>query len=110
VLEAKKMGPMPISTTVLCVQWLLCVADIIFCIYLYQRWIYRIDPKRVNEFGTSGEMLESPQASEGQNGTVPAIDSSGDTDEAVLASEAGATGDAVELPPEQKPKAEKKED
>lgn len=34
-------------------------ADIIFCIYLYQRWIYRVDPTRVNEFGTSGEMEEN---------------------------------------------------
>ncbi|KJH41702.1 cleft lip and palate transmembrane protein 1 [Dictyocaulus viviparus] len=31
--------------------------DIVFLVYLYQRWIYRVDPKRVNEFGTS---LESP--------------------------------------------------
>lgn len=30
--------------------------DIVFFIYLYQRWIYRVDPKRLNEFGTSGEM------------------------------------------------------
>jgi len=29
--------------------------DIIFLIYLYQRWIYRIDYKRVNEFGQGGE-------------------------------------------------------
>ncbi|XP_003744055.1 cleft lip and palate transmembrane protein 1 homolog [Galendromus occidentalis] len=29
--------------------------DIVFLIYLYQRWIYRVDPKRVNEFGTSAE-------------------------------------------------------
>lgn len=29
--------------------------DIIFIIYLYQRWIYRVDPTRVNEFGISGE-------------------------------------------------------
>lgn len=25
-----------------------------FFIFLYQRWIYRVDPRRVNEFGTSG--------------------------------------------------------
>jgi len=31
------------------------LADIVFFIYLYQRWIYRVDPKRVNEYGTSGE-------------------------------------------------------
>jgi len=29
--------------------------DIIFFIYLYQRWIYRVDKKRTNEFGTTGE-------------------------------------------------------
>ena len=31
------------------------MADIVFFIFLYQRWIYRVDPKRVNEFGTTGE-------------------------------------------------------
>ena len=35
----------------------------IFFIYVYQRYIYRVDPKRVNEFGTSQEMIE-------QNGSV----------------------------------------
>ncbi|KAH8829817.1 cleft lip and palate transmembrane protein 1-domain-containing protein [Flagelloscypha sp. PMI_526] len=25
--------------------------DVVFCIFLYQRWIYRVDPKRVNEYG-----------------------------------------------------------
>ncbi|KAK0046519.1 cleft lip and palate transmembrane protein 1 isoform X2 [Biomphalaria pfeifferi] len=33
--------------------------DVIFFIYLYQRYIYFVDPKRVNEFGTSQEMLET---------------------------------------------------
>merc|ERR1712137_608019 len=32
--------------------------DIIFFIFLYQRWIYRVDPSRLNEFGVSGEMLD----------------------------------------------------
>ncbi|CAC5391097.1 Cleft lip and palate transmembrane protein 1 homolog,CLPTM1-like membrane protein cnrB,Cleft lip and palate transmembrane protein 1-like protein,Cleft lip and palate transmembrane protein 1 [Mytilus coruscus] len=32
--------------------------DIVFFIFLYQRYIYRIDPKRVNEFGTSQDMLD----------------------------------------------------
>ena len=27
-----------------------------FIIFLYQRWIYKVDVKRVNEFGFSGEM------------------------------------------------------
>ena len=34
---------------------LLLHTDIVFFIYLYQRWIYQVDPKRINEFGTSGE-------------------------------------------------------
>ncbi|KAH1255258.1 Cleft lip and palate transmembrane protein 1 [Glycine max] len=29
--------------------------DLIFVIYLYQRWIYKVDKKRVNEFGFGGE-------------------------------------------------------
>ncbi len=34
--------------------------DIVFFIYLYQRWIYRVDPKRFNEYGTSGEDHTAP--------------------------------------------------
>ena len=30
--------------------------DIVFFIFLYQRWIYKVDHTRVNEFGFSGEM------------------------------------------------------
>ncbi|PPR02648.1 hypothetical protein CVT24_002131 [Panaeolus cyanescens] len=30
--------------------------DVVFLIFLYQRWIYRIDPKRVNEYG---QVMES---------------------------------------------------
>ena len=25
--------------------------DVVFAVYLYQRWIYRVDRKRANEFG-----------------------------------------------------------
>uniref|UniRef100_A0AAG5CW65 Uncharacterized protein n=1 Tax=Anopheles atroparvus TaxID=41427 RepID=A0AAG5CW65_ANOAO len=32
--------------------------DIVFFIFLYQRWMYKVDSKRVNEFGFSAEMLE----------------------------------------------------
>lgn len=32
--------------------------DVIFFIFLYQRYIYRIDPTRLNEFGFSAEMLD----------------------------------------------------
>lgn len=34
--------------------------DIVFFIFLYQRYKYRVDPKRVNEFGTSGEARTDP--------------------------------------------------
>ena len=37
--------------------------DIIFFIYLYQRWIYKIDKKRTNEFGTTGEDHEGGTSS-----------------------------------------------
>lgn len=36
--------------------------DVIFLIYLYQRWIYPVDSKRVNEFGYSAEKSEEEQA------------------------------------------------
>lgn len=34
--------------------------DIVFVIYVYQRWIYRVDPNRINEFGISGAESEVP--------------------------------------------------
>lgn len=33
--------------------------DIVFFIFLYQRWIYKTDLTRINEFGYSGEMEEN---------------------------------------------------
>jgi len=33
--------------------------DIIFLIYLYQRWVYKVDPSRVNEFGQGGDNSEN---------------------------------------------------
>lgn len=32
--------------------------DIVFLIYLYQRWIYRVDPKRANEYGISADDIK----------------------------------------------------
>jgi hypothetical protein len=32
--------------------------DIVFVVFLYQRWIYRVDPTRKNTFGVSQEDLE----------------------------------------------------
>ena len=35
--------------------------DIVFLIYLYQRWIYPVDLKRVNEFGLTGETIKNAE-------------------------------------------------
>ncbi|KAK8492140.1 hypothetical protein V6N11_082297 [Hibiscus sabdariffa] len=34
--------------------------DLIFLIYLYQRWVYPVDKKRINEFGFGGEDDQAP--------------------------------------------------
>lgn len=33
--------------------------DIVFFIFLYQRWIYKTDLSRLNEYGFSGEMEQA---------------------------------------------------
>ena len=53
-------------------------ADIVFFIFLYQRWIYRVDPKRVNEFGTSGDdhhPIDSSQREGTQDSEVQHLES-----------------------------------
>ena len=45
--------------------------DIIFFIYLYQKWIYPVDKKRTNEFGTTGEPV-----AEGENANAASIENS----------------------------------
>ncbi|RTG89098.1 uncharacterized protein DC041_0012882 [Schistosoma bovis] len=54
--------------------------DVIFFIYLYQRWIYPMDPNRINEFGVSKEMLDAhikcePKQSDIDSETTPALSS-----------------------------------
>lgn len=38
--------------------------DVIFLIYLYQRYKYRVDHSRVNEFGVSGDDLNEAAAAD----------------------------------------------
>ena len=38
--------------------------DLVFFVYLYQRWIYPIDKKRVNEFGRAYEEDDEPREGE----------------------------------------------
>lgn len=47
------------------------IPDIVFFIFLYQRWQYKVDKKRVNEFGFSAEMEE-----EAKMKVVPAVGNS----------------------------------
>ncbi|XP_063976009.1 putative lipid scramblase CLPTM1 [Diachasmimorpha longicaudata] len=47
--------------------------DIVFFIFLYQRWIYKTDHSRVNEFGYSGEM----EAQASQDKTKKSVDNGG---------------------------------
>ena len=45
----------------------------VFFVYLYQRWIYRVDPNRVNEFGTSGVDPSKDNTEQGETAaTTPA--------------------------------------
>ncbi|EDV30818.1 uncharacterized protein Dana_GF14857 [Drosophila ananassae] len=44
--------------------------DIIFFVFLYQRWQYRVDLKRVNEFGFSGEMEREQAEAKAANGAI----------------------------------------
>jgi hypothetical protein len=50
--------------------------DIIFLIYLYQRWIYRVDKTRANEFGWVEAEAEKQQQVEGAKDEAPAIEGS----------------------------------
>lgn len=49
-----------------------------FLIFLYQRWIYKVDPTRVNEFGTTGESDDAPAVQDGDGAeATQAVKSSG---------------------------------
>ncbi|PCH41488.1 cleft lip and palate associated transmembrane protein [Wolfiporia cocos MD-104 SS10] len=42
--------------------------DVVFLVFLYQRWIYRIDPKRVNEYGqVMASEVDAVQENEGKD-------------------------------------------
>jgi len=63
--------------------------DLIFLIYLYQRWAYRVDRKRPNEFGLVAkdmEELENDKAGAATSGAAPAAPATA----AAAAAEAGS--------------------
>jgi hypothetical protein len=78
--------------------------DVVFLVYIYQRWIYRVDPKRANEFGFSAEdaaasekkALEGgAQKSGGRGEAERAVAGEGDKGGAVLPAAAGASAEGV---------------
>merc|ERR1712243_191740 len=71
--------------------------DVVFFIFLYQRYIYKIDPTRVNEYGVSAEMLEKKE-----------VEGSVDTSAAPAIEGCDPVGDeGVQEAPKAKPKSKK---
>lgn len=62
--------------------------DLVFLVFIYQRYIYRIDPTRVNEFGWS------PEAPTGETADAPHVPAGGASGPAAAAV-AGACPQAV---------------
>nr|POE53265.1 isoform 2 of cleft lip and palate transmembrane protein 1 [Quercus suber] len=46
--------------------------DVIFFVYLYQSWAYKVDPTRVNEFGQGGDDEEIEEKAANEPLTSPA--------------------------------------
>merc|ERR1711920_1221707 len=47
--------------------------DIVFAVFLYQRWIYKVDRSRVNEFGQRGTANDEPVTSSKKSGKAKDI-------------------------------------
>ena len=89
--------------------------DIVFFIFLYQRYIYKEDKTRVNEFGFSGDMLEEKDATPQENGDTKALENKKEEEEegeslAVSESQAEASAGAWKNTQKQKSKKSKKVD
>jgi len=65
--------------------------DIVFLIFLYQRWIYRVDPTRMNEFGTTGLDGTAPNSEQEQRAL---LDTPANPDEAGISGEHSDVGEA----------------
>jgi hypothetical protein len=95
-------------------------ADIIFIIFIYQRWIYKVDPTRPNEFGqvavpppssddsaaaSAGLLGASETATEGAmvaNEPTESVRGPEATSEETTANEAGGDGAAAKGAPDEK--------
>jgi len=93
--------------------YLFWFSDIVFLIYVYQRYIYPVDRRRVNEFGISAEMEELAK-----NGITPVMNDADPLTESAerlaVEGEPAGEGDAdkelVDSEPEPKPASDKKKD
>ncbi|KAK5037007.1 hypothetical protein LTR13_005387 [Exophiala sideris] len=45
--------------------------DVIFFVWLYQKWAYKVDYKRVNEFGQGGDSDDEDESTPGEKDSVP---------------------------------------
>lgn len=88
----------------------------VFFIYLYQRWIYRVDPTRVNEFGMSGEDVSAAasraQASTAEGALTPAPSTAATGEDAATVPQA-MPGACTAIQPQEappKPAEDKKKD
>ncbi|EFJ43770.1 hypothetical protein VOLCADRAFT_106719 [Volvox carteri f. nagariensis] len=70
--------------------------DVVFLVYLYQRWVYRVDKTRANEFGWSEEQPAAEAEAEAERSDAPALPApaSADADAAVGSSGAAASAGA----------------
>ncbi|XP_030383372.1 cleft lip and palate transmembrane protein 1 homolog [Scaptodrosophila lebanonensis] len=75
--------------------------DIIFFVFLYQRWQYRVDLKRVNEFGFSGEMEANAASNRIEGGDTNSVQPDSDKEGSQIISKS---------PAKEKDAAQKKED
>ncbi|KAI0865803.1 cleft lip and palate transmembrane protein 1-domain-containing protein [Xylaria cubensis] len=48
--------------------------DVIFFVYIYQTWVYKVDYSRVNEFGQGGEDEEPPKEAKAEPKSLPNVD------------------------------------
>lgn len=88
----------PTTSAPLCFPPAVFRDDLVFLIYLYQRWIYRVDKSRANEYGYTEEQQEEEA---GEEDNAPVV--------AATADQAAAGGGAAqpEETEEQEPKKDK---
>ena len=86
--------------------------DIVFIIFLYQKWIYPVDKSRVNEFGLTGEEAEGQAPAEGQGSAEGQTTPNGEATTEAVEGSADAPKEEETKSEEQKPKSkqEKKDD